>query len=231
MKITMKVMATIMLSVAVVCAAGCKKDIAQGDGIFNGHPYVDLDLPSGLMWATCNVGANSPEEYGDYFAWGDTIPKDYYAWNTYKYSNGGYSQLTKYCFDSSYGHNGFTDNLTTLLPEDDAATANWGNGWCTPTKYQWQELIDNTTSTWMTQNGVYGRLFTASNGNSLFLPATAYQDQDILNGAGFSGFYWSSSLDTDGPGKAWIFYYDRRENRVSIFYRCCGLSVRAVHKN
>ena len=135
------------------------------------HAYVDLGLPSGLLWAACNVGANAPEEYGDYFAWGETQPKDVYNWSTYQYCMGSNNTLTKYCTDPNYGYNGFTDNLTILLPEDDAATANWGNGWRMPTKEEWQELLDNTTVTWTQQNGVNGRLFTGSNGNSLFLPA------------------------------------------------------------
>ena len=107
------------------------------------HDYVDLGLPSGTLWATCNVGADSPEDYGDYFAWGETQPKDTYDWSTYQYCNGSYNTLTKYSvefFDSwyeqytNYGYNGFIDNLTTLLPEDDAATANWGADWRMPTK-------------------------------------------------------------------------------------------------
>ena len=111
------------------------------------HEYVDLGLPSGLLWATCNVGATSPEDYGDYFAWGETQPKDTYEWSTYQYCNGSYNTLTKYCSNSSYGYNGFTDNLTTLLPEDDAATANWGGNWRMPTKEEFQELYNNTTVT------------------------------------------------------------------------------------
>ena len=83
------------------------------------HAYVDLGLPSGLLWATCNVGANAPEEYGDYFAWGETQPKDYYDWSTYQYCNGSENTLTKYCWYSGNGYNGYTDNLIILQPEDD----------------------------------------------------------------------------------------------------------------
>ena len=89
-----------------------------------GHVYIDLGLPSGALWATCNVGADNPEDYGDYFAWGETQPKDSYSWDNYLYGS-GYNQLTKYCYDSYYGYNGFADTLTVLLPEDDAVTANW----------------------------------------------------------------------------------------------------------
>ena len=174
--------------------------------------YVDLGLPSGTLWATCNVGAEAPEDYGDYFAWGDTQPKDFYGWDTYQY--GGfyegewgefYGKLTKYCNSSYFGYNGFTDNLTTLLPEDDAATTNWGSDWRMPTKEEWQELYNNTTVTWTTQNGVNGRLFTASNGNSFFLPAAGYRYSSYLGSAGSYGYYWSSSLYTVGPLSAWYF--------------------------
>ena len=192
------------------------------------HEYVDLGLPSGTLWATCNVGADNPEDYGDYFAWGETQPKDTYNWSTYQYCMGSYNTLTKYCNNSSYGYNGFTDDLTTLLPEDDAATANWGSDWRMPTKEEWQELYDNTTMTWTTQNGVNGRLFTASNGNSLFLPAAGYRGNGSLYCAGSYGDYWSSSLNTDYPYDAWYFDFNSGSCRMYNGSRGCGQSVRPV---
>jgi len=199
------------------------------------HSYVDLGLPSGLLWATCNVGANAPEDNGDYFAWGETQPKDVYNWSTYQYCNGSKNTLTKYCNKSSYGYNGYTDNLTVLLPEDDAATANWGNGWRMPTKEEWQELLDNTTSTWTTQNSVNGKLFTAPNGNSLFLPAVGYRWDDKLGYFGSNGCYGSSSLYTDDPIYAWGFFFNAASYFMNYhFNRDNGMSVRAVrsaHQN
>ena len=192
------------------------------------HVYVDLGLPSGLLWATCNVGADSPEDYGDYFAWGETTPKDTYDWSTYQYCNGSNNMLTKYCTNADFGNNGYVDNLTTLLPEDDAATANWGEGWRMPTKEEWQELYNNTTHTWTTQNGVNGRLFTASNGNSLFLPAAGYRSNSSLYYAGSSGCYWSSSLDSDGPGSAWHFGFGSGNYYMYGYGRFFGRSVRPV---
>ena len=192
------------------------------------HDYVDLGLPSGTLWATCNVGANAPEEYGDYFAWGETAPKDYYDWNTYKYCIGSYNTLTKYCCRSDYGYNGFIDNLTILLPEDDAATANLGNGWRMPTKEEWWELLVNTTNIWTTQNGVYGRLFTASNGNSLFLPAAGYRWDSVLDLVGSYGYYWSSSLYTGYPDFAWYFDFVSSSYGMSNDDRVYGRSVRTV---
>ena len=201
------------------------------DGGSNGHEYVDLGLPSGNLWATCNVGANTPEDYGDYFAWGETQPKDYYDWSTYQYANGTSwedPQLIKYCTEAYYGYNGFTDNLSTLLPEDDAATANWGSDWRMPTQEEWQELLNNTTVTWTTQNGVNGRLFTASNGNSLFLPAAGYHLYSNLYGSGSWGFYWSSSLSTDDPGSAWHLDFDSLGYYMDCIGRRDGFTLRPV---
>ena len=194
--------------------------------------WVDLGLPSGLLWATRNVGANSPEDYGSYFAWAETSPKSVYNWSTYQYCcSNSYNSLTKYCTRSDFGCNGYTDNLTILQPGDDAATANWGGGARMPTSSEWQELDNYCSSVWTTQNGVYGRRFTGPNGNTLFLPAAGYRDGSGLVDAGSLGVYWSSSLDTSNPDGAWGFdfgsggpgmYGDSRDN---------GQSVRAVREN
>ena len=126
------------------------------------HEWVDLGLPSGTLWATCNVGANTPEEYGDYFAWGETEPKDYYGWNTYKWCNGSRYTLTKYCTDSSYGYNGFVDNKAELDPEDDAAYVNWGSSWRIPTTEQQCELYENCSVDGRRRTvSLYGRRRTA----------------------------------------------------------------------
>ena len=196
------------------------------DTIHSTGDWVDLRLPSGLLWATRNVGATSPEDYGDYFAWGETTPKSVYDWTTYIYCNGASNQLTKYCSRSLYGYNGFTDNLTILQPGDDAATANYGGR--TPTKEEWQELMNNTTATWTTQNGVNGRLFTGTNGNSLFLPAAGVRLDSSLYGDGCNGLYWSSSLSTDSPYGAWEYDFDSSYQSMGGSNRGYGLSVRAV---
>lgn len=203
--------------------------------IIGGHEYVDMGLPSGLFWATCNIGSNNPEEYGDYFAWGETEIKDSYDLANYKYSVEGsdelHPQLTKYCNIPSYGYNGFTDTLTVLLPEDDAATTNWGNGWRTPTAEEWQELYSNTTIRLTKQNGVYGCLITAHNGNSLFLPAAGHHWGEEFIGAGNDGAYWSSSLFTDYPYGVWYFVFESSYIHVSYYGRYYGFSVRPVHEN
>lgn len=209
----------------------------ERDFITLDRDYVDLGLPSGILWATCNVGAETPEEYGDYFAWGETFPKEVYDWNNYQHSNGmshGYSSinitgLTKYCNNSNYGYYGFTDNLATLLPEDDAATANWGNAWRMPTKEEWEELFNSVTSIWTTQNHVKGLLFTALNGNSLFLPATGFKDGESgLVVPGMNGDYWSSSLDTDIPDCAWRLVFHSAGYGLYWYNRSGGQCVRPV---
>lgn len=195
--------------------------------------YVDLGLPSGTLWATCNIGANNPEDYGDYYAWGETVTKTTYDWNNYKYANGSHAALTKYCSkdDSDmYGDNGFADNLTTLQADDDPAMVSWGSDWRIPSRAQWEELIQNTTCRNTTLNGVRGMLFTSSKGQ-IFLPAT-HRDTGFL----YDGLYWSRSLaDNNHSSSAWAFgfafdvlIYDRCE--MLIYDRCRGFAVRPVRE-
>lgn len=190
---------------------------------------VDLGLPSGIKWASCNVGAEKPEDYGNYYAWGEVLPKEDYSWATYKYANGASDKLTKYCNDASKGDNGFTDNKTTLDPEDDAAHVNWGGSWRMPTDAEWQELQDNCTWTWTTQNGINGyRVTSKTNSNSIFLPAAGYRYDTSLYYVGYYGGYWSSSLYEDSPDYAW--YLDFISGDVYGYYgnRGIGQSVRPV---
>lgn len=177
--------------------AECQVTVGSSGPDPDEHEYVDLGLPSGTLWATCNVGANSPEECGDYFAWGETTGynsgKTYFDWGTYKYCQGSYTTFTKYCTDSRYG---IVDNKTELDPEDDAATANWGEGWQMPSKTQLSELSNNnyTTIERATLNGKDGSKITSkSNGNSIFIPVAGYRRYGELCAEG-AGFYWSNSL-------------------------------------
>lgn len=191
--------------------------------------WVDLGLPSGLLWAECNVGASSPEDYGNYYAWGETTTKSVYNWNTYCHSNGDSDQLTKYCNDSNYGYNDYMDNLTILQPGDDVATVNMGSEWRTPTMEEWQELIDNTQLARTMQNGVYGIRYIASNGQSLFMPAAGYRWGGDICYAGERGNYWTSSLYPYAPLYAWYFgFLVDGQNVYGHFDRFVGFSVRAV---
>ena len=193
---------------------------------YNGHEYVDLGLPSGLLWATCNVGADAPEDYGDYFAWGETEPepKDYYDWSTYKWCNGSYDTQTKYGTDSYFGT---VDNKTVLDPEDDAAHVNWGGDWRMPTKAELEELLNNCTWKWTTQNGANGCKVTSNiNGNSIFLPAAGYGYYGDVLGLGDDGRYWSSTHD--GSSHAYDLRFNLVSHSVFDISRFSGYSVRAV---
>ena len=189
------------------------------------HEYVDLGLPSGTLWATCNVGANSPEEYGDYFAWGETVPKEVYNWNTYKWGNGDVNELTKYCMYSDYGT---VDNKTILDVEDDAAFVCWGPSWRLPSKEQIEELINSCSWTWSQRNGVEGQLVIGPNGNTIFLPAAGYHLDSSLNVANSFGNYWSRTLGTGSSMLSYMMsFYSEDEYRDSG-RRDFGYSVRAV---
>ena len=190
----------------------------------NGHEYVDLGLS--VKWATCNVGASKPEEYGDYFAWGETQPQDYYDWSTYKWCNGSSHTQTKYCTVSDYGT---VDKKTVLEASDDAATANWGGAWRMPTEDEQYELRTECTWTWTTENGVKGYKVTSkSNGNTIFLPAAGWRDDSSLSRAGSNGFYWSSSLVTDNPNVAYVLCFGSDGVTWCNYVRYYGQSVRPV---
>ncbi len=190
---------------------------------------IDLGLPSGLKWASCNEGANQPEDYGNYYAWGEVIPKDDYSWTTYKYANGNSYTLTKYCNNANYGDNDFTDDKTTLDLEDDAAHVNWDGNWRMPTSAEFGELIDNCAWEWTTQNGVKGYKVTSkTNNNSIFFPAAGARDDTNANGVGWEGAYWSSSIFGDYPGSAWYLSVNSGYKGSLSSNRFRGYSVRPV---
>ena len=217
---------------------------------YNGHAYVDLGLPSGLKWATCNVGATKPEEYGDYFAWGDTVPyyssqdplmwrenKTGYDWSTYTWCEGSNNTLTKYCNDGNYGNNSFTDSKTTLDAEDDAASYQWGGSWRMPTQADWQELQDNCKWDRIDAGntdfgGIAGYKVTSQKDGYkdrfIFLPAAGCRVGTYFDSVGSGGNYWSSSLNTVIPYYALSVYFVSDLLDASIDSRYYGLSVRPV---
>lgn len=188
----------------------------------NHHPHlINLGLPSGTKWACCNVGASKPEEYGSYFAWGETLTKSTYNWITYVHCDGSeetYHDIGKDIAGTQY----------------DAATSNWGSPWAMPCLEQVNELKDKCTSEWTTENGVNGRRFIGHNGASVFFPAAGClwdNDQSIvIEGAGWGGRYWLSTLfDLDSNLACFLSIYSGGENTSSDI-RCLGLSVRPVCK-
>ena len=197
--------------------------ILKGDELPDEHEWVDLGLPSGTLWATCNVGANAPEEYGDHFAWGETEPKDFYDWSTYKWCNGTKYVLTKYCTENRYG---LVDGKTELDFEDDAAWVNWGPSWRTPSHSQQEELHAYCYGQKTTRNGVEGFLLTGPNGNSIFIPNAgqfSYYATEFLDGA-----YWSRTLLPYSPASAYYLYFYEGWSTNQATRRDIGYSVRAV---
>ena len=215
--------------------------------------YIPIDLGLSVKWATFNVGATAPEEYGDYYTWGDvdTYYKDGYAhettmyyyqwkdgktdgytWKNYKWNNGNGASLTKYCNNSNFGYNGFTDDKTVLDPEDDVAHVAWGENWRIPTQTEIQELLDNCDWTWTTRNNVNGYLVTSNvagyTNRSIFLPAAGSQSTNSgLRGAGTNGYYWSSSL-YNTPAQAYGIKINDSSHDIYDLYRYGGYSVRPV---
>ena len=212
--------------------AVCKVIVQNYLGYSNGHKWVNLGLPSGTLWSACNVGVtdyNNYEEFGDYYAWGETETKSSYSWNNYKYCNGSLATMTKYCQNKNYGYNGYTDNLTELLPEDDVATYKWGNGWQMPSEEQFQELFDSnyTSYYWTTERGVKGvKVKSNSTSMTLFFPAAG-------SSSGFQGqygYYWTRTVNSDAMDAAIYTSRSSEPKGISSYRRYYGLSVRPVVK-
>lgn len=218
------------------------------DGTEAGYYYVDLGLTSGTKWATCNVGAKKPQDYGNYYAWGEVATKETYSWGTYKYGTSS-STLTKYCYWSDYGKGGFTDEKMILDEMDDAAYVNLGGKWRMPTKDQQDELRNECYWVW-TENynnskiagyivykakalsdqgdyvysGEYALSSYSLNDPHIFLPAAG----DDNGGQGHDGYYWSSSLSTGGPYYARYIRLGSGNVHSDYAGRSFGQSVRAV---
>ena len=191
------------------------------EGTTDGHSWVDLGLPSGKKWATCNVGASSPEEYGDYYAWGETTTKD-----NYSSSNCPTYGLTI----SELQSQGYIDSEGNLTAQYDAATANWGGSWRMPTKAEMQELLDNCTWTWTTQEGVNGYKVTSKvNSNYIFLPAAGYHVFNMFNSAGSGAHFWSSTPDSNSDSdRTYYLGFNSDKYSVNINNRILGQSIRPV---
>lgn len=186
-----------------------RKILEESNCKINGHEYVDLGLPSGLKWATCNVGANSPEEYGDYYAWGETETKD------------------EYTEENSYTY-GVKMNDISGDPKYDVARKKWGDNWRMPTYYEMEELIDLCFWEWKTKNGINGYKVTGWNHNSIFLPAEGVRCESSLDGDGNTGFYWSAKpFENNNRGAYYLLFCSGIKDMLPTD-RIKGLSVRPV---
>ena len=181
----------------------------KSNNFINGHEYVDLGLPSGLKWATCNVGADSPEEFGDYYAWGETYTKD------------GYDEDNCGLWDVEMEDIGGN-------PEYDVATSEWGDDWRLPTKEDFNELVEECEWKWMKKKGVYGMRVKGPNGNSIFLPAAGYRYGTTLDHDGDYGSYLSSSPYESNSNYAYDLFFYSGTQTVYWFNRDYGRSVRPV---
>ncbi len=204
--------------------------VVTGENYFSGdektHEVVDLGLS--VKWATCNLGASNCYESGNYYAWGELSPKDFYYSTNYKYCN--CSDNAKWCYDDShYTKYNSQDNITVLEAEDDAATVIYGSGFRMPTQAEYQELINNCTWTYDSVNK--GCIATASNGNCIFFPASGYLDGTDFCNLGVDGYYWTSTLSTWSVDNAYDFhfgsgFYDA--GTLNFYGRARGRTIRAV---
>ncbi len=217
----MKKLFTMFVFVTIVTST-----IAQQ--MYNGHEYVDLGLPSGTLWATCNVGATNSENYGDYFAWGEVETKsnyDSYLVGDYKWGIENRSESPNYGM-TKYNQ---TDEKNVLESADDAANANWGGAWRMPTSTEQQELLNECSWTWTTLNEINGYNIVGKNNNSIFLPAAGQYIYSNIKNIGTSAYYWSSSIYTD-----YLYYaaygitFGLSESRLNGIHRFVGCSVRPV---
>jgi len=209
----------LLLPSVVILMTACSSESIEIDSPETGNypvaKAIDLGLPSGTKWASWNVGASKPEEYGGYYAWGETEEKDYYDWSTYIYYDGS----------SSTCHHIGDDIAGT---EYDVAHVKWGGSWRMPTRAQQDELQKNCTREWTQQNSVNGIRVTGPNGNSIFLPAAGYRWRGNLSREGSYGYYWSSSLYPNDEYGADALYFDSDYWDWNYKYRYNGRSVRAV---
>ncbi len=189
------------------------------------QPHECVDLGLSVKWATCNIGAYTPEGYGDYFAWGEIKPKEKYTWSTYPFWN-------------DENGNGFVDYLESEIldditgdPEYDAATANWGSEWRIPTLAELKELANNCTLEWTTQKGVLGMRFTAANGNSIFLPAAGHNNNTSVAMASKYGYYWSTTPYQLGDTYVFSLCFDEDATPSEYYsFRATGLPIRPVKR-
>ena len=194
--------------------------------VWTRHEWVDLGLPSHLKWAKYNIGATSPEEYGNYYSWGEVAPKNHYEWGTYIWCSGYYYNLTKYNQQGSYG---LIDNRKSLEPDDDAAQVNWGGSWRMPTSAEFDELFRYCTRTWTTRNGVEGELLTSNaNGKSIFFPAVGYREGALVYNKESEGYYWSTTLNTNAPCFSYSLFFNSSRISTAYYRRFWGMAVRAV---
>ena len=263
----MKRIIYLFLSLSLVVSTACSDDdnktidngnmsensslVICSSGMENSHSYVDLGLPSGTLWAACNVGASTPYENGNYYAWGETSPKTVYDYSSYKFGDAKHA-FTKYCTLESCGKSGFVDNKVVLDLSDDAAHVNWGGKWVMPTEEQLTELYKECYWVWTDsydETDISGYVvYKATKGNKgkvsyhqlkpepsysladihIFIPASGFRCCRSLEGKGVDVGIWSSSLNPIEPSLACFVDNDADNLKNNYGYRYCGQTVRPV---
>jgi hypothetical protein len=212
----------LLAAMAVACGKEDPKNATPPEGAVN--------LGLSVFWATCNIGANDPGEYGDFFAWGELEPKAEYTWENYKFRKEGNTDqtlvVTKY---NSIESHGAIDSKTSLEPEDDVAHVRLGDKWRIPTAAEFKELIDSCDWTWTNRKGVMGyKVKSRVNGKSIFLPSTGYYYQEGLHGEEYGGYYWMSTTHGSTSSKAQRLFFTPKVQNVGLYYRCLGQPIRPV---
>ncbi len=235
---------SVIAIVSMFSLAGCEKNDDEPvnksnikpNGMENYHAYIEMGLS--VKWATWNVGADSPGDYGDYFAWGMTRINNSYNWRSYQYCIQGESDhLTRYCTNSDFGYNHYSDNDSILFSDDDVAHVKWGGAWRMPTNKEWQELLDNCKWEWCAKDntefgGIAGWKVTSNvegyKDRFIFLPAAGYKSDSYTFEVSTCGYYWSSLLYKEIPTYANCLFFDSGKKKVSTKSRHLGSSVRPV---
>ena len=222
----MKKMILMTLSLLFVETVVNAKVNAMDDEAKSSDDLEAVDLGLSVKWANMNVGASKDSGFGSYFAWGETKPKNYYSWGTYTWSQGDSQFLLKYSV---------ADRKTQLTTSDDAARANMGGGWRMPTVDEYEELMDPAKCEWewTTKDSVNGYKVTGKKtGNSIFLPITGFRFYEGVQFRATKGIYWTSTLYTGNPNKAWCLEFDFSNVEVSFgklsANRFSGRCIRAV---
>ena len=223
----MPVLSVSLVACVPVSGAGGLGDGDEGEVVGGGSKAIDLGLS--VKWASCNVGADSPEDYGGYYAWGETVEKSEYSWSTYKWCHRSHDSQTKYCTNSDYSYWGRVDNKRVLESADDVAHSKWGGSWRMPTLDEIKELRSQCSWSWTSVKGVNGYRVTGPNGNSIFLPAAGWRGSKGVDGRGSSGNYSSATLGSD-DSRAYGLYFYSDDVYWDDSYRDSGLSVRPVTK-
>lgn len=217
-----RIFTLLFVGFTLLAVQACGDD--EENGIFEDSQNasnIAVDLGLSVKWAAYNVGASSPEEYGGYYAWGETKEKKYYSGSDYKWRKSD-GLIVKYAET--------VDNKMRLELSDDVAHVSLKGNWRMPTQDEMEELITRCSWEWTTRKGVEGQLVTGPNGNSIFLPAAGYRDGEDLYFSGSSGCYWSSTLDEDDNYYAYKLGFTGAGGLNLNNYRSDGLSVRPVMK-